>query len=74
MITDCDEIPNKNTLKLIKENKIQISKDYIYGLDMDFYYYNFTCKKDIQWTKGKLLTLEKYNNSLMNNKSVFWKI
>lgn len=62
MITDCDEIPNKNTLKLIKENKIQISKDYIYGLDMDFYYYNFTCKQDIQWTKGK------YNNSLMNNK------
>jgi beta-1,4-mannosyl-glycoprotein beta-1,4-N-acetylglucosaminyltransferase len=68
MITDCDEIPNKNTLKLIKENKIQISRDYIYGLDMDFYYYNFTCKQDIQWTKGKLLTLEKYNNSLMNNK------
>lgn len=67
IITDCDEIPNKNILKLMKENKIHISKDYIYGLDMDFYYYNFTCKQDVQWTKGKILTLEKYNNSLMNN-------
>lgn len=67
IITDCDEIPNKNTLKLIKENKIQISNEYIYGLDMDFYYYNFTCKQDIQWTKGKLLRYQKYNNSLIDN-------
>lgn len=67
IITDCDEIPNKKTLKLIKENKIQITKDYIYGLDMDFYYYNLSCKQDIQWTKGKILTFEKYNNSLMKN-------
>ena len=67
MINDCDEISNKKLLKDIKNNKIVINEEYIYGLDMDFYYYNFTCKQDIQWIKGKLLTLAKYNTSLAKN-------
>ncbi len=68
LINDCDEIPNKKTLNMIKNKKLIISDNYIYGLDMDFYYYNFTCKQDVQWVKGKLLTLSKYNTSLMNEK------
>lgn len=67
VVSDCDEIPNSELLNKIKNGNIIIDKDILYGLNMDFYYYNYTCKQDILWNKGKLLTYNKYKSSLLND-------
>jgi len=67
VVLDSDEIPNSELLRKIKNGNIKIDKDLLYGLDMDFYYYNYTCKQDVQWTKGKLLTYNKYKALSQND-------
>lgn len=67
VVLDSDEIPNSELLRKIKNGNIKIDKDVLYGLDMDFYYYNYTCKQDVQWTKGKLLTYNKYKALSQND-------
>ncbi len=46
LISDCDEIVDNNILKYIKMNGINKT---IYALNMDVYYYNFTCKANEEW-------------------------
>ena len=48
MITDADEIPDPNTLNIIKQNKISID---IFCLEMDYYYYNLHNRFDNKWIK-----------------------
>lgn len=54
IISDCDEIPDKNTLKEIKNKNFEI-----YALGQEMYYYNFYTKGDNIWTHPKVL---KYRN------------
>lgn len=61
IISDCDEIPNKKMLENIKNNNINISNEYLLGLDMDFYYYYLTYKQSNIWKKAKLLRYSLYN-------------
>ena len=59
IISDLDEIPDPNTLYIIKNNNL---KDYIYSLEMDFYYYNLNSKLFNKWYSSKLLSYKTYNN------------
>jgi beta-1,4-mannosyl-glycoprotein beta-1,4-N-acetylglucosaminyltransferase len=58
IISDCDEIPDINTIKNSNINKM-------YNLVMDFYYYDYTCKFINKWYKSKILpysVYKMYNN------------
>ena len=62
IIADLDEIPDSKTVLNIKNNN---GLDGIYYLEMDFYYYNITCKNNAKWVKPKILNYGsyiKYNN------------
>lgn len=58
IISDLDEIPDPNTLKIIKKNNTIDNK--IYSLKMDLYYYNLNCKLDTYWYKSYLFNYETY--------------
>jgi beta-1,4-mannosyl-glycoprotein beta-1,4-N-acetylglucosaminyltransferase len=51
IISDADEIADRNTLRAIKETGI----DKIYSLDQDLYYYNLSCKYAHKWHLSKCL-------------------
>lgn len=58
IISDCDEIPDSNTLK-------NSNIDKMYSLEMDFYYYDYTCKFTNKWCHPKILpysVYKTYNN------------
>lgn len=57
IISDLDEIPDPNTLQLIKEKKIQITLN---ALNQDLYYYNLNCKVQTLWTHAKILKYSIY--------------
>ena len=57
LITDVDEIPDPNTLKIIKTN---IIPSEIYIIAMDFYYYNLNSRCNEKWKHGKLIPYKKY--------------
>ena len=57
IITDLDEIPNKNVLKKIKNNEIKID---INMLEMDLYYCNLNSKKNSKWPSARILSYEMY--------------
>lgn len=57
MISDVDEIPNSQTLELIKLNGIP---DVIHSLEQDMYYYNLSCKFDGKWYLSKICTYSTY--------------
>ena len=62
IIADLDEIPDAKTVLNIKNNN---GLDGIYNLEMDFYYYNITCKYNNKWVQPKILNYGsyiKYNN------------
>ena len=51
IISDLDEIPDRNTLKEIKISGL----DGIYFLNQDLYYYNLTCKVQEKWTQSRIM-------------------
>jgi beta-1,4-mannosyl-glycoprotein beta-1,4-N-acetylglucosaminyltransferase len=57
IITDVDEIPDKNILYKIKNNEISI---YINVLEMDFYYCNLNHKKNSKWPSARIISYEMY--------------
>ena len=57
LISDVDEIPDKNTLSIIKNNSIP---NAVYSLEMGFYYYNLTSKILNNWDKAKLVLYKMY--------------
>jgi len=48
IISDLDEIPDRNTLK-------EVEIDGIYSLNQDMYYYNLTCKVQEKWTQSRIM-------------------
>lgn len=59
ILTDVDEIPNKNILKNVKDKKIIVDKTY--GLAMDIYTYNFYNKSpDRVWSFPKFFNYAIY--------------
>lgn len=59
IITDVDEIPDKNTLHFIKSNTINIKYKICY-LKMIIYFSNFTIKSKSNWIHSKLLDYFSY--------------
>jgi beta-1,4-mannosyl-glycoprotein beta-1,4-N-acetylglucosaminyltransferase len=57
IISDVDEIPDRNTLKDIINGKVEVTFN---SLEMDFYYYNLNNKIKGNWTLAKILTYGKY--------------
>ena len=60
IISDADEIADRNTLRAIKETGI----DKIYSLDQDMYYYNLSCKYAHRWHLSKCMNYK----SLVDNR------
>ncbi len=65
IINDLDEIPDKNTLKIIKESKNM--ENVPYALEQDMYYYNLTCKASNKWYHPKLVNYYTYKNIFNSN-------
>jgi beta-1,4-mannosyl-glycoprotein beta-1,4-N-acetylglucosaminyltransferase len=61
VITDLDEIPDRNTLLDIKTN--YGLENTLYALEQDMYFYNLTCHTKIKWYHPKLLNYYTYKNS-----------
>lgn len=59
LLTDVDEIPDRNTLRMIKNAK---SLDKIYCLVMDMYYYNLECRYSRKWFHPKIIPFKFMNN------------
>jgi len=57
LISDVDEIPDPETLALIKTGEIKID---IQQLVQDFYYYNLTSKMAEKWCFAKAVSYKKY--------------
>jgi hypothetical protein len=51
IISDLDEIPDRNTLKELKNTGL----DGIYSLSQDMYYYNLNCKLQEKWSHSKII-------------------
>jgi len=67
IISDLDEIPDPNKLKVIKQNSYQID---ILAIEMDFYYYNLNCIiQNEKWYKARIINygLFKSNNLSCND-------
>lgn len=61
IISDVDEIPDTNTLKILV-NRVTPSNVFIYNLQQDMYYYNITCKGD-KWYHSKVLNYITYDST-----------
>lgn len=57
MISDLDEIPDPNTVLMVKNSEIKIN---IASFDQDIYYYNLTTRVPEQLSALKILTYQKY--------------
>lgn len=53
IISDCDEIPDKQTIK-------NANIDKLYSLEQDLYYYNLTLKEKSKWTQSKICCYKDY--------------
>jgi len=64
LISDLDEIPDPNTLNLIKEEKINVTVNVI---EQDFYYYNLNTKSNKKWngTRVILYSILKNKNNII---------
>ena len=58
IISDLDEIPDRNVLKNIKNGSVLI--DNIYSLNQDLYYYNLNSKVCCSWNAAKILNYKTY--------------
>jgi beta-1,4-mannosyl-glycoprotein beta-1,4-N-acetylglucosaminyltransferase len=59
MISDCDEIPDADTLGDIKAKGL----DEISSLEMELYYYHLTCKGTQKWNPARLLPYSLYKTA-----------
>lgn len=57
-ICDVDEIPDAKTLKYLKENQPQKAVSLL----MDFYTYNFNCKRKSKWGHPKVVPFSLFKN------------
>lgn len=60
VITDLDEIPDRNTLGFVKQ--LDKLDNIAYALEQDMYYYNLTCRRKFKWYHPKLVTFYTYKN------------
>lgn len=63
ILSDLDEIADKNTLKELKENGLL---NPISCLEQDMYYYNLNNKIDEKWYQSKIVTLDTYKKYITN--------
>ena len=63
IVSDLDEIVDKNTLKKIKENGLE---EPISCLEQDMYYYNLTNRLNNKWYQSKILSYKKYKEYVDN--------
>jgi beta-1,4-mannosyl-glycoprotein beta-1,4-N-acetylglucosaminyltransferase len=55
LVSDCDEIPDSDSLQILKSTGI----DQIHHLEQELYYYNFTCQ--CSWEKWRLAKAVNYH-------------
>jgi beta-1,4-mannosyl-glycoprotein beta-1,4-N-acetylglucosaminyltransferase len=67
ILSDLDEIIDKNIIKEIKENGLE---NEIYYLEQDMYYYNLNNKLKDYWYQSKVLNYQTYNKYI-DNKELF---
>jgi beta-1,4-mannosyl-glycoprotein beta-1,4-N-acetylglucosaminyltransferase len=60
VITDVDEIPDRNTLALL--TKLDKIENIVYALEQDMYYYNLSCKRTAKWHHAKFVNYNTYNH------------
>ena len=70
MISDADEIPNSDTLLMIKNGMFLIDKEVVYALLMTLYYYHYEWTVDQPWTKARLLSYHKYSQLAFDSEHV----
>jgi beta-1,4-mannosyl-glycoprotein beta-1,4-N-acetylglucosaminyltransferase len=63
IITDVDEIPDREMLKKIKNNEIDIQ---INELEMDLYYCNLNHKKNSKWPSARIIKYKMYKTLSLN--------
>ena len=61
MISDADEIPNSDTLLMIKNGGFLIDRNVVYALLMTLYYYHYEWTVDRLWMSARLLTYYQYS-------------
>ena len=66
VITDLDEIPDRNTLSLVKQ--VENLEHIAYALEQDMYYYNLTCRGKNKWHHPKFVSYYTYKN-IFNNRA-----
>jgi len=71
IISDLDEIADKNTLKKIKEEGL---KDPISCLEQDMYYYNLNNKLIDKWYRSKLVRFDKIREYFDKSPDIFQTI
>jgi len=64
IISDLDEIPDTDTLLKFKNEML----DEPISLEMDLYYYNFTCKFANNWLSAKVVPFKYYKNDTQPEK------
>jgi beta-1,4-mannosyl-glycoprotein beta-1,4-N-acetylglucosaminyltransferase len=65
IVSDIDEIPDSEMLKVVKEKGIRGGINCLY---MDMYYYNTTCKMTDCWKHAKIMEFNKLNQNPDLNK------
>ena len=68
IFSDVDEIPDPETLKMLKDFKI----DSIYSLEQDFYYYNLESKMNKHWYYSKLTDYFHFKQSKLSIDQIRW--
>lgn len=59
IISDADEIPDRETIKHILQNRLDTySSSFIANLEMDLYYYNENTKAKDKWKEAKVATYD----------------
>lgn len=60
IISDVDEIPDRNTLSALRQ--VEKIEDIAYAFEQDMYYYNLTCKGKNKWYHPKFVLYQAYKN------------
>lgn len=63
ILSDVDEIPNKNILYNLKYNNIFINNNIIYSIEMNLYYYTIELTTKRKWYHSKIFNYFTYKNN-----------
>lgn len=62
IVTDADEIPNKQIIQNIREDRLRIENNQIYSMEMTLYYYHIELTTNRKWYHGKIFNYFTYKH------------